>query len=91
MNRMLTDRPSADVAYMVDAFDGKEPPATSQPLASHFTHELKAELLRRGLTDFSRWQWAVTWSPWALLVLALTLWKVADNMPGTVLACLFGR
>jgi hypothetical protein len=90
MNRMLTDRAGTDAAFMVDAFDGKEPPATPQALGSYFTHELRAELLRRGFSDLSRWDWPIFIATGALILIPVALWKAAQDMPGTVLACLFG-
>jgi hypothetical protein len=87
MNRMLADRPGTDAALVFDAID--EP--TPQPVGSYLTSELRDELLRRGFKDLSRWDWPVFVATGALIVIPVMLSKVADNMPGTVLACLFGR
>jgi hypothetical protein len=85
VNRMLTDPPATDAAFAVET--GRREP---QPLTSCFTHELRAELLRRGFSDLSRWDWPIFIATGALILIPVALWKAALDMPGTVLACLFG-
>lgn len=81
----ITNRQATDAAFLT----APEPAAKARPLPEYLTAELKQELLRRGFTDFSRWEWAVKLSPLLLLFIAVTLWKFGrDN--GGLLGCLFG-
>jgi hypothetical protein len=50
--------------------------------------ELKDELLRRGNADFSKIELWVKLSPFILLFLMSLVWKGAQTMDGTYLACL---
>lgn len=81
----ITDRQATDAAFLT----APEPAAKARPLPEYLTHELKQELLRRGLTDFSRYEWAITLAPLLLLFVAVTMWKFGrDN--GGLFGCLFG-
>jgi hypothetical protein len=91
MSRAIAERratmPDASLAADHAEVDDASP---ARPLNEYLTIELKRELVRRGLTDFSRWEWLVKLAPFALLFIAATLWKLGQDNPGSILACLTG-
>jgi hypothetical protein len=88
MNRAMIER---QATLPADAsFDRAEPDDTPRPMKEYLTIELKRELVRRGLIDFSRWEWLVKLAPFALLFIAATIWKYGQDNPGSILACLTG-
>jgi hypothetical protein len=80
--KAIAEQGGSDVSFVIDA-----PP---RHIESYLTHELKAELKRRGLTDFSEWEWLVKASPFALVFGAIFVWTIAKDIPSDFLACLFG-
>jgi hypothetical protein len=90
MNRAVMERQATLPADASFAVASDEQDDTPRPLKEYLTVELKRELLRRGLTDFSRWEWLVKLAPFALLFVAGTIWKYGQDNPGSILACLTG-
>jgi hypothetical protein len=76
-----------DASFVIDR---TEPDDAPRPLPEYLTIELKLELLRRGLTDFSRYEWLVKLSPFVLLFITGIIWKYGQNNPGSLLSCLTG-
>jgi hypothetical protein len=89
MSRAIAERrtPMPDASLAVGHADDASP---ARPLNEYLTTDLKQELLQRGLTDFSRWELALKLSPFVLLFIAATLWKLGQDNPGSILACLTG-
>ena len=81
----ITQGNSTDPAFLAEP----ETVVKARPVGEYSTHELKQELLRRGFTDFSRYEWAIKLSPFLLLFIAATLWKFGQDNGG-LLGCLFG-
>jgi hypothetical protein len=87
--RMVANGASArDVGTFLGFLDdlGSEK-APTNPFARFTTSELKAELIRRGCVDFSKWEVAIKMGPWLVLILAFTLLKLSETLDGTLLAC----
>jgi hypothetical protein len=89
MSRSIAERltPMPDASLAVGPADDASP---ARPLNEYLTVELKRELVRRGLTDFSRWELPIKLAPFALLFIAATLWKLGQDNPGSILACVTG-
>jgi hypothetical protein len=61
----------------------------ARALREYTTEELKAELLRRGNVDFSKWDVAIKMGPILVVLLAIVLWKLGKVYDGSMWSCLF--
>jgi hypothetical protein len=63
--------------------------APARPVKEFTTKELKDELIRRGVADFSKWDVLIKLSPFILLLAMGVLWKLGQTMNGAYFTCLF--
>jgi hypothetical protein len=76
--------PSVDLATASIQLDGN-----IRHIEEFTVKELKDELVRRGNSDFSKWDVWIKLSPFILLLAMGVLWKAGTLANGSYLTCLF--